>query len=77
MGGEITKERDRRREVEEEDGWVTVSASVVRIVLCFVTMMMTTLVWAMIMVFLLPWPYARIRQGNVYGHLTGWLLVSG
>lgn len=34
------------------------------------------LIWALIMLVLLPWPYERIRQGNVYGHVTGRLMVS-
>ncbi|OVA10549.1 Phospholipid/glycerol acyltransferase [Macleaya cordata] len=38
-------------------------------------MMFTTFIWALIMLVLLPWPYERIRQGNVYGHVTGRLLM--
>ncbi|CAA6658220.1 unnamed protein product [Spirodela intermedia] len=33
-------------------------------------MMATTFLWALIMFMLLPWPYARVRQGNLYGHMT-------
>lgn len=32
-------------------------------------------IWALIMVVLIPWPYERIRQGNIYGHVTGRLLM--
>ncbi|KAI3456934.1 hypothetical protein Pfo_013597 [Paulownia fortunei] len=59
----------------DDDGWFTVLISWVRIVVCFVSMMFTTLIWAMIMVVLLPWPYQRIRQGNIYGHVTGKMLM--
>lgn len=58
-----------------EEGWILVLISWVRIVVCFVTMMATTFVWAVIMVLLLPWPYQRIRQGNIYGHVTGRMLM--
>ncbi|GLJ49964.1 hypothetical protein SUGI_1062600 [Cryptomeria japonica] len=59
----------------EDNGWVSVALSVVKIVVCFVAMMATTFVWAVIMMVLLPWPYARIRQGNIYGHVTGRMLM--
>jgi hypothetical protein len=62
-------------EKEEDDRWVTVAVSVVRIMVCFLCMMVTTFIWAVIMLFLLPWPYERIRQGNLYGHVTGRMLV--
>lgn len=59
----------------DDDRWSSVLISCLRIVLCFVSMMFTTAVWALVMIFLLPWPYERIRQGNVYGHVTGRLMV--
>ncbi|XP_027172388.1 1-acyl-sn-glycerol-3-phosphate acyltransferase-like isoform X1 [Coffea eugenioides] len=59
----------------EDDGIGAVLISWVRIVVCFVTMMFTTFIWALIMLVLFPWPYQRIRQGNIYGHLTGRLLM--
>lgn len=59
----------------DDDRWITVVLSVVRIVVCFLSMAVTTAVWAVIMLLLLPWPYARIRQGNLYGHVTGRMLV--
>ncbi|XP_073281230.1 1-acyl-sn-glycerol-3-phosphate acyltransferase-like [Primulina huaijiensis] len=59
----------------EEDGWFVAMISWARIVVCFVSMMFTTFKWAMIMVVLLPWPYQRIRQGNIYGHVTGKMLM--
>ncbi|XP_020109509.1 1-acyl-sn-glycerol-3-phosphate acyltransferase-like [Ananas comosus] len=62
-------------EFADDDKWSTVVVSVVRIVVCFVSMMVTTFIWAVVMVVLLPWPYARIRQGNVYGHVTGRMLM--
>lgn len=60
----------------DDDGWLPTLISVVRIVVCFVSMMFTTFIWALIMILLLPWPYERVRQGNVYGHVTGRMLVS-
>lgn len=60
----------------DDDGWVPTVISCIRIVTCFVTMMMTTLLWSLILLVLYPWPHERIRQGNVYGHVTGRLLVS-
>lgn len=60
---------------EDEDGWSSVLISWIRIVTCFLTMMFTTFIWALIMLVLLPWPYERIRQGNIYGHVTGRLMV--
>lgn len=73
----MTKRRKQQtaEDVDEEDGWLSVVISWVRIVVCFVTMMCTTSIWALIMVVLLPWPYQRIRQGNIYGHFTGRLLM--
>lgn len=57
------------------DGWLSVMISWLRIVACFVVMMITTLIWALIMLLLLPWPYQRIRQGNIFGHVTGRILM--
>ncbi|XP_043688851.1 1-acyl-sn-glycerol-3-phosphate acyltransferase-like isoform X2 [Telopea speciosissima] len=59
----------------DDNSWIAIVISCIKIVICFVTMMFTTFVWALIMLVLLPWPYARIRQGNVYGHVTGRLLI--
>lgn len=59
----------------DDDGWLSVLTSWIRIVACFLTMMVTTFVWVVIMLALLPWPYERIRQGNIYGHLTGRLMM--
>lgn len=75
----LVKEAVRRLKTDnylEDDGWVSTVISCIRIVACFVTMMITTLIWALIMLVLLPWPCERIRQGNVYGHVTGRLLVN-
>lgn len=58
----------------EDDGWLSILISWIRIVTCFVSMMVTTFVWALIMLVLLPWPYERLRQGNIYGHVTGRML---
>ncbi|KAL5735976.1 hypothetical protein ACOSQ2_030764 [Xanthoceras sorbifolium] len=55
-------------EYVDDDGWFSALKSCVRI-------MITTSIWAPIMVLLLPWPHERIRQGNVYGHVTGRLLM--
>ncbi|WOL15700.1 hypothetical protein Cni_G24481 [Canna indica] len=73
---------ERKEEAEDDAGvfvdddrWVTVAVSVVRIVACFITMMFTTFVWAVVMIVMLPWPYERIRQGNLYGHVTGRLMM--
>ncbi|GAB4849664.1 1-acyl-sn-glycerol-3-phosphate acyltransferase [Ancistrocladus abbreviatus] len=59
----------------DDDGWFSVLISWIRIATCFVTMMFTTFIWALIMLLLFPWPYERIRQGNIYGHATGRLLM--
>ncbi|XP_010908896.1 1-acyl-sn-glycerol-3-phosphate acyltransferase isoform X2 [Elaeis guineensis] len=59
----------------DDDRWITVVLSVVRIVACFLSLMVTTIVWGVIMMVLLPWPYARIKQGNLYGHVTGRMLM--
>ncbi|KAK4439801.1 1-acyl-sn-glycerol-3-phosphate acyltransferase [Sesamum alatum] len=59
----------------DDGGWFPVLISWVRIVVCFVSMMLTTFIWGVIMVVLLPWPYQRIRQGNIYGHVTGKMLM--
>ncbi|XP_048323914.2 1-acyl-sn-glycerol-3-phosphate acyltransferase [Ziziphus jujuba] len=61
---------------DDDDGWVLALISCIRIVTCFLTMMVTTFIYPLIMLVLLPWPYERIRQGNIYGHVTGRLLVS-
>ncbi|KAH7662101.1 1-acylglycerol-3-phosphate O-acyltransferase protein [Dioscorea alata] len=60
---------------EDDDRFWTVILSVLRIVVCFMAMMVTTAVWAVVMVVLLPWPYERVRQGNLYGHVTGRMLM--
>ncbi|KAL2496136.1 1-acyl-sn-glycerol-3-phosphate acyltransferase [Forsythia ovata] len=62
-------------EYRGDDGWFSVLISWIRIVVCFISMMFTTFIWALIMLVLLPWPYQRIRQGNIYGHVTGKMLM--
>ncbi|XP_074592272.1 1-acyl-sn-glycerol-3-phosphate acyltransferase-like [Curcuma longa] len=59
----------------DDDRWGTVAVSAFRILACFLAMMATTLAWAVVMLFMLPWPYERIRQGNLYGHVTGRLML--
>ncbi|CAN6240964.1 unnamed protein product [Urochloa humidicola] len=59
----------------DDDGWVASAVSVARVVVCFLAMMVTTAVWAVVMLLLLPWPCERIRQSNVYGHVTGRMLL--
>ncbi|MED6216190.1 1-acyl-sn-glycerol-3-phosphate acyltransferase [Stylosanthes scabra] len=59
----------------DDNGWVSSIISWIRIVTCFVSMMVTTFIWALIMIVLIPWPYERIRQGNIYGHVTGRMLM--
>ncbi|KAK7300085.1 hypothetical protein RJT34_10917 [Clitoria ternatea] len=68
-------ERLRKDVYSDDDGWVSTIISWIRIVTCFVSMMVTTFIWALIMVVLIPWPYQRIRQGNIYGHVTGRMLM--
>lgn len=72
---QITK-REKSDMYVDDNGWSSVLISCFRIVTCFLTMMVTTSIWALIMLLLLPWPYQRIRQGNIYGHVTGRLLVN-
>ncbi|PON92002.1 Phospholipid/glycerol acyltransferase [Trema orientale] len=75
----VKEEADIRTKADDvyvdDDGWFSSLISWVRIVTCFVTMMVTTFIWALIMLMLLPWPYERVKQGNVYGHVTGRLLM--
>ncbi|XP_050218506.1 1-acyl-sn-glycerol-3-phosphate acyltransferase-like [Mercurialis annua] len=59
----------------DDDGWIFAVISCVRIVICFMSMMVTTFIWGLLMLLLLPWPYERIRQGNIYGHVTGRMLM--
>lgn len=59
----------------DDEGWLLNIISWIRIVICFVSMMVTTFIWALIMLVLIPWPYERIRQGNIYGHVTGRMLM--
>lgn len=67
---------DGEVEFADDDRWITVLISLFRIVACVVTMMATTIFWTVVMLVLLPWPYLRIRQGNLYGHFTGRLMVN-
>ncbi|KAJ8763693.1 hypothetical protein K2173_003165 [Erythroxylum novogranatense] len=71
---ETSRRVKTHEEVEQrprnDDGWISVFISYMRIVTCFLAMMVTTMLWALIMLLLLPWPYERIRQGNIYGHFT-------
>lgn len=70
-------QRPRKEDVYiDDDGWVSSIVSWIRIATCFVSMMVTTFIWALIMVVLIPWPYKRTRQGNIYGHVTGRMMVS-
>ncbi|KAK3143666.1 hypothetical protein QOZ80_4AG0303350 [Eleusine coracana subsp. coracana] len=58
-----------------DDGWAASLVSAVRVAVCFVAMMVTTAAWAAVMLLLLPWPCERIRQGNLYDHVTGRMLL--
>ncbi|XP_050363669.1 1-acyl-sn-glycerol-3-phosphate acyltransferase-like [Argentina anserina] len=69
-------EKDVGHEVDvNEDGLGFKLISCARIVACFITIMVTTVIWELIMLVLLPWPYERIKQGNVYGHVTSRLIM--
>ncbi|KAF2285785.1 hypothetical protein GH714_007778 [Hevea brasiliensis] len=72
-----SEEEEKRPKIDVyvDDGWISALTSYIRIVVCFVSMMVTTFIWALIMLLLLPWPYERIRQGNIYGHVTGRMLM--
>ncbi|XP_031504992.1 1-acyl-sn-glycerol-3-phosphate acyltransferase-like [Nymphaea colorata] len=63
------------KDYTDDNSWSASLASYIRIITCFMTMMCTTFIWGLIMFILLPWPCERIKQGNVYGHITGWLLM--
>ncbi|MBA0705609.1 hypothetical protein Golax_017792, partial [Gossypium laxum] len=72
----ITRQRPNKTDAfVDDDGWIPTLISCVRIVTCFLAMMVTTFIWAIIMLMLLPWPSQRVRQGNIYGHVTGRLLM--
>ncbi|KAI9115646.1 hypothetical protein K1719_013315 [Acacia pycnantha] len=76
----VKEESERRLKTDifsnyDDEGWLLDIISWIRIVLCFVSMMVTTFIWALIMLVLIPWPYERIRQGNIYGHVTGRMLM--
>ncbi|KAK5844743.1 1-acyl-sn-glycerol-3-phosphate acyltransferase [Gossypium arboreum] len=72
----ITRQRPNKTDAfVDDDGWIPTLISCVRIVTCFLAMMVTTFIWAIVMLMLLPWPSQRIRQGNIYGHVTGRLLM--
>lgn len=73
---EEIEQRSKTDDYFEDDGWISALISCVRIVTCFVSMMVTTFLWALIMLLLLPWPYQRTRLGSIYGHVTGRMLVS-
>ncbi|XVF03883.1 hypothetical protein REPUB_Repub05bG0031500 [Reevesia pubescens] len=75
LSKEVARQRPKTDVFVDDDGWISTLISCVRIVTCFLTMMVTTFIWAIIMVLLLPWPSQRIRQGNIYGHVTGRLLM--
>eukprot|EP00252_Welwitschia_mirabilis_P005368 TRINITY_DN15871_c0_g2_i1.p1 TRINITY_DN15871_c0_g2~~TRINITY_DN15871_c0_g2_i1.p1 ORF type:complete len:147 (+),score=3.04 TRINITY_DN15871_c0_g2_i1:377-817(+) len=69
-------EKPKSSSYVEDNSWIAVALSICKIVACFLAMMVTTFFWAIIMLLLLPWPYERIRQGNIYGHVTGRMLVG-
>ncbi|MBA0756123.1 hypothetical protein Gogos_020854 [Gossypium gossypioides] len=72
----ITRQRPNKTDAfVDDDGWIPTLISCVRIVTCYLAMMVTTFIWAIIMLMLLPWPSQRVRQGNIYGHVTGRLLI--
>ncbi|GLT83540.1 hypothetical protein SLE2022_018250 [Rubroshorea leprosula] len=74
-GKEVAVQRPLKDVYVDDDGCISALISCVRIVTCFVVMMVTTFIWALIMLVLLPWPYQRVRQGNIYGHVTGRLMM--
>nr|ALM22873.1 microsomal class B lysophosphatidic acid acyltransferase [Cuphea avigera var. pulcherrima] len=61
--------------VDDDDGWMAVLISWARLVMCFVLVLITTSIWTLIMVILIPWPCERIKQSNVFGHVSGRMLM--
>ncbi|XP_074310927.1 1-acyl-sn-glycerol-3-phosphate acyltransferase-like [Silene latifolia] len=68
-------EEYRDNDDDNDDGLLSLLMYLVRILTCFVVILVTTLFWTFIMLLLLPWPYERARQGNYFGHFTGRLVV--
>ncbi|XP_022717919.1 1-acyl-sn-glycerol-3-phosphate acyltransferase-like isoform X2 [Durio zibethinus] len=72
---EVARQRPTTDAFVDDDGWISTLISCVRLVTCFLTMMVTTTIWTIIILLLLPWPSQRIRQGNICGHVTGRLMM--
>nr|Q42868.1 RecName: Full=1-acyl-sn-glycerol-3-phosphate acyltransferase; Short=1-AGP acyltransferase; Short=1-AGPAT; AltName: Full=Lysophosphatidic acid acyltransferase; Short=LPAAT [Limnanthes alba]AAC49185.1 lysophosphatidic acid acyltransferase [Limnanthes alba] len=60
---------------DDKDGIFMVLLSCFKIFVCFAIVLITAVAWGLIMVLLLPWPYMRIRLGNLYGHIIGGLVI--
>lgn len=71
----VSAEGEGEADFADDNRWITVLISVIRILACVVTMMATTIFWTAVMLVLLPCPYLRVRQGNLYGHVTGRLMM--
>ncbi|KAJ7527275.1 hypothetical protein O6H91_16G046000 [Diphasiastrum complanatum] len=48
---------------------------VLKVVLCLSVMAINTSFWFCLLLLLLPWPNARLYQGNIYGRVTGAMLI--
>ncbi|KAJ7538507.1 hypothetical protein O6H91_11G051600 [Diphasiastrum complanatum] len=57
------------------DGYAAVVITALKLVLCFLVMLVNATVWGVIMLLLLPLPCARIKQSNLFGHITGRMLM--
>ncbi|KAH7331398.1 hypothetical protein KP509_20G031200 [Ceratopteris richardii] len=69
------QDHDPSQTYRDDDSLWTVFTSIVKIVTCFSSMLVTTIIWAFILLILLPFPSARIKQSNIYGHVTGRMLM--
>ncbi|KAH7427459.1 hypothetical protein KP509_10G044800 [Ceratopteris richardii] len=71
----LPSDDDPAETYQDDDSLRTVLLSAIRFMTCFFVMLVTTIIWTFILFTLLPFPSARIKQSNVYGHITGRLLM--
>lgn len=59
---------------DDEYGVVTLVLYYVKLIVAFCVMILTTILWTVVLLLLIPWPYERIKLGNMWGRVTGRLL---
>ncbi|KAJ7297997.1 hypothetical protein O6H91_16G019800 [Diphasiastrum complanatum] len=59
----------------DDNSFLAIVIGVSKVVLCLLVLAINTSLWFVVLLLLLPWPNARLYQGNLYGRVSGRMLM--